>query len=91
MWYNFSRGEEKIPKVKRYYDEELEKFQDCINQLYLQVGGYEEIQKMCYWDFLSIIETLNINNKRSSGKTVTHNKIPQSSQDMINRAKGLKK
>ena len=74
-----------------YYDEELEKFRDCINQLYLQVGGYEEILHMCYWDFISIIETLNNNKKRSSGKRVTHDKIPQSSQDMIDRSKKSRK
>jgi len=74
-----------------YYDEELEKFRDCKNQLYLQVGGYEEIQKMCYWDFISIIETLNVNNKRASGKTITHSKVPKSAQDMINRSKKPRK
>ena len=71
--------------------EELEKFQDCINQLYLQVGNYEEIKRMNYWTFISIIETLNTNNKRSSGKTITHKTISKSSQDMIERSKKARK
>ena len=60
-------------------------------QLYLNLGGFEEIKRMCYWDFINIIETLNNNNKRSSGKTITHTKVSKSSQDMINKTKNLRK
>jgi len=60
-------------------------------QLYLNLGGWEEIRKMNYWDFTNIINTLNQKNKRSSGKAVVHNKVTESSKDMISRTKKIGK
>ena len=60
-------------------------------QLYLNLGGWEEIRKMNYWDFTNIINTLNQNNTRGSGKPVIHKKVPESSKDMINRTKNIGK
>lgn len=44
---------------------------------------------MCYWDYLSILQTAELRNKRASGKSIYHDEVSQSSQDMIQREKDL--
>jgi len=44
---------------------------------------------MCYWDFLSILKTLELKNQRASGKEIIHNEVPQSNKDMIQRLKDI--
>ena len=60
-----------------------------INALYLEVGGYNEIQEMNYWKFTTILQTASEINQRKSGKPVTRKKIYKSQQDMINKTKAL--
>jgi hypothetical protein len=76
-------------KSKIYWEEELENFVNSINFLYLEVGGYEDILAMCYWDFLSILDSIKIRNKRMKGEPLTKSELPKSNKDMIERVKNL--
>jgi len=73
--------------VKIYWDEELKAFQEIIHLLYLERGNLEEILKMNYWRFKSIIRTLEKKKRIESGKSYIEPGIPQSSKDMIARRK----
>ena len=44
---------------------------------------------MCYWDYITILDTMKLKNQRASGKEVIHDKVPQSNKDMIQREKDL--
>ena len=55
--------------------------------MYLEHGGYNEILNMCYWDFISILETAKIKAQREAGKPVIHEEVPQSNKDLINKWK----
>lgn len=44
---------------------------------------------MCYWDYLSVLNTWKLKNMRKSGKRIVHDKVPQSNKDMIQREKEL--
>jgi len=44
---------------------------------------------MCYWDFLSILNTWKEKKMREAGKSVVKDKVPQSNKDMIQRAKDI--
>jgi len=57
--------------------------------LYLEVGNYADILAMCYWDFLSILNSAKLRNGRLSHKPVVHNRVPQSNKDMIQRMKDI--
>jgi hypothetical protein len=57
----------------------------------LEVGNYADILQICYWDFLSILESARIRNAKLSGSPVTKKEVPQSNKDMITRLKEMKK
>jgi len=76
-------------RVKIYWDEELKKFQECVNTIYLQTGNIEDILSMNYWRFLGVIQTLNKIKTIESGGQIIETKVPQSSKDMIQRLKDL--
>ena len=44
---------------------------------------------MCYWDFLSVLDSAKLRNDRISGKPVVHEEVPQSNKDMIKRMKDI--
>lgn len=73
--------------MKIYWDEELQKFQEAVNMLYLQQGNLKEILHMNYWRFKSILRTLEKKNCIESGRPYIERGLPQSSKDMIARKK----
>lgn len=91
MGSKFSEGDkQKVPeKVKIYWDEELEKFQECVNALYLKTGNMSDILKMNYWRFRNVLKTMEKIHNIESGKQVVDTKVPQSNKDMIARFKEL--
>jgi len=68
-----------------YWAEELKKFQETVNLLYLQNGNMEEILNMNYWRFKSILITLEKKTCLESGKPYIEHGLPQSSKDMIEK------
>lgn len=42
---------------------------------------------MCYWDFISILDTYSEIEQRKSGKEIIKEGVPQSNKDMIKRLK----
>jgi len=73
--------------VKIYWAEELQKFQESVNLLYLQNGNMEEILNMNYWRFKSVLKTLEKKMCFESGKSYIEHGLPQSSKDMIEKRK----
>lgn len=53
------------------------------------MGDYQGIISMCYWDYLSILNTMKLKNQRASGEEIIHEKVPESNKDMIKRLKEL--
>lgn len=45
---------------------------------------------LCYWDFLSILNSAKIRNDKISGKPTITEGVPRSNKDMIQRLKELK-
>lgn len=43
---------------------------------------------MCYWDYISIMNSLKLKNDRAMGKAIVRS-VPQSNKDMIQREKEL--
>jgi len=54
--------------------------------IFLTAGGFQEIQKMCYWDFLTVWDCLNVKRQRDSGGKV-FKKMKPSQKKMIERRK----
>jgi len=60
-----------------------------MNSLYLRVGGYEEINRMCYWEFISVLQVAQEANKPRNGKLHVRQGLYKSQKDMIARTKEL--
>lgn len=93
MGRGFSKGGKKDnpPKerIKIYWEEELDKFKENMNMVYLETGNMSDILKMCYWRFKGILDTMDKVNKIRSGEQIVETKVPQSNKDMIQRLKNL--
>jgi hypothetical protein len=83
------RGNPQEEKIKIYWEEELDKFKECVNTIYLQTGNIEDILSMNYWRFLDIVHTLNKIKTIESGGQIVETKVPQSNKDLIQRLKNL--
>jgi hypothetical protein len=56
----------------------------------LEVGGYQELLNMSYWDFLSVFRTLVIQRARQHGKPVAHKGLTTTQEHMIKKQKVMK-
>lgn len=61
-----------------------------LNLLFLEVGGYNDILNMGYWDFVSVMRTLTIKKARQQGNPIAHKGISTTQQQMIQKQKGMK-
>jgi hypothetical protein len=87
----FSGGGKNLQKekIKIYWEEELDKFKENMNIVYLETGNMSDILKMSYWRFKDILDTMNKVNKIRSGEQIVETKVPQSNKDLIQRLKNL--
>jgi methionine synthase II (cobalamin-independent) len=87
----FSGGGKNLQKekIKIYWEEELDKFKENMNIVYLETGNMSDILKMCYWRFKDILDTMNKVNKIRSGEQIVETKVPQSNKDLIKNLKNL--
>ena len=94
MGRGFSAGGNKNlqkERVKIYWEEELQKFQECMNTIYLQTGNIDDLLNMNYWRFLGVIQTLNKIKTIESGGQIYDTKVPNSNKDLIKNLKNLEK
>jgi hypothetical protein len=56
----------------------------------LEIGGsYNEFCSMCYWDYLTLIETIKRKNAAAKGESFVIKGLPEHSKDMIKRRKDM--
>lgn len=52
-------------------------------------GNYDDILNMCYWDYLTILDSVKRQNNEASGKpfVLNNGELPESSKHMIEKRK----